>query len=214
VRFSQSGGNATGTMNVAATSKWKARDGSAQEHTEWFRVVTFGKTAENCAQYLAKGSKVYVEGEIRTRQYTDRGGEEKKITELVARDVKFLSSPKQGGRQRGGGSGSGQNTRPTTRTIFRSEEAPMILRVRRPSRPRPHLRPRQAHALPARAARARAALPTRSPGFYWIPAATGKLDATADLMRGRAMVAVLTLDDGRVVARELSRKKAAASLKP
>ena len=107
------GGVACGAMSVAATSKWRSKSGEAQEHTEWFRVCTYGKTAENCAQYLAKGSKVYVEGELRTREYEDRDGNRKRITELIARDVKFLDGAKRdggGGQQSAGNQGGGEFT--------------------------------------------------------------------------------------------------------
>lgn len=90
VRFTPSG-QANCAISVATTSKWKTKDGESREHTEWFRVVVWGKQAEHCGQYLAKGSKVYVEGELRTREYQDRAGETKRITELIARDVKFLT---------------------------------------------------------------------------------------------------------------------------
>jgi len=97
LRHSQSG-VAMGTMNVAATSKWKTRDGEKHEHTEWFRVTMFGATAENCAKYLAKGSKVYVQGELRTREY-EKDGENKRITELMAQRVVFLTTANGGGSQ-------------------------------------------------------------------------------------------------------------------
>lgn len=106
-------GVAVGAMSVAATSKWKTKDGQAQEHTEWFRVCTYGRTAENCAEYLAKGSKVYVEGELRTREYQDRSGETKRITELIARDVKFLDGARRdGGQQSAGNQGGGGDPLP------------------------------------------------------------------------------------------------------
>lgn len=98
VRFTTSG-TASCAMNVAASTKWKDRNGQTKEHTEWFRVCTFGKTAEACGQYLDKGSKVYVEGELRTREYQDRDGETKRITELLARDVRFLTFKQDGQRQ-------------------------------------------------------------------------------------------------------------------
>lgn len=94
VRFT-SGGQATCSLSVAATEKWRNKDGEAKEHTEWFRVVVWGKQAEHCGQYLAKGSKVYVEGPTRTREYVDKHGDTKSITEVAARDIKFLS-PRDG----------------------------------------------------------------------------------------------------------------------
>ena len=68
VRQSQSGVTLS-NFNVA--SKWKDRDGQQQEQTEWHRIVVFSRLAEICGQYLRKGSKVYIEGRVQTRQWDD-----------------------------------------------------------------------------------------------------------------------------------------------
>lgn len=68
-----------------------------KEQTEWHRVVTWEKTAEACAKYLKKGSKVYVDGRIQSRSYDDKDGNKRYITEIVANDVKFLSAKGDGG---------------------------------------------------------------------------------------------------------------------
>lgn len=63
-----------------------------KEKTEWHRVKAWDKTAENAAKYLKKGSKVYVEGRIEYRQYDDKDGNKRHVTEIVAFEVKFLDS--------------------------------------------------------------------------------------------------------------------------
>ena len=78
-------------FSIATTRKWKSDDGP-QEKTTWFRVSVFGKQAESCNQYLAKGRLVLVEGEIDVSAYTSKGGEAKASLELRARMVKFLGS--------------------------------------------------------------------------------------------------------------------------
>ena len=77
-------------FTVATNRKWTDQDGSSQEETTWFRVSVFGRQAEICNQYLAKGRLVLCEGEIRTSTYTDQNGAERNGWELRANIVKFL----------------------------------------------------------------------------------------------------------------------------
>jgi single-strand DNA-binding protein len=88
VRFSQDG-KAMCKFPVATSERWTDADGKKQEKTEWHNVVVWGKQAESCGQYLSKGRQVYIEGSIRTRTY-DKDGQKHYMTEIVARDVKFL----------------------------------------------------------------------------------------------------------------------------
>ncbi len=90
VRFAQSG-TAIAKINLAVTERRKNGD-SWEDHTEWVRVTCFGRTAENVGQYLAKGRQIYVEGRMQTSKYTDREGQEKWSTEVVANNIVFLSS--------------------------------------------------------------------------------------------------------------------------
>ncbi|MEH6625084.1 MAG: single-stranded DNA-binding protein [Motiliproteus sp.] len=77
-------GNAVTNVTIATSESWKDRDsGQQQERTEWHRVVFFGKLAEIAGQYLRKGSKVYVEGALRTRKWQDQGGQDRYTTEIV-----------------------------------------------------------------------------------------------------------------------------------
>ena len=71
-------------MRVATSENWKDRDGNRQERTEWHRVVIFNENLGRVAkQYLRKGSKVYLEGQIQTRKWTDQSGQDKYTTEIV-----------------------------------------------------------------------------------------------------------------------------------
>ena len=108
IRTSASG-NAVGNMRIATTERQKGKDGEWADHTEWHSVVVFGRTAENCQKFLAKGRRVYVEGRLQTRKWQDKDGRDRWSTEVVAREVKFLGG-KEGGQSssyQGGGSSSG-----------------------------------------------------------------------------------------------------------
>jgi single-strand DNA-binding protein len=95
-------GDAVTNFSVAASRQYTTTSGERREETEWFRVVTWRRLAETCAQYLSKGRLVYVEGRIQTRSYDGQDGQKRYITELIAQDVRFL-----GGREDGGSSGGG-----------------------------------------------------------------------------------------------------------
>ena len=79
-----SNGNAISNLSVATSESWTDKStGQKQERTEWHRVSLFGKLAEIAGQYLDKGSKVYVEGKLQTRKYTDKEGIERWTTDVV-----------------------------------------------------------------------------------------------------------------------------------
>ena len=79
-----SNGNAISNLSVATSESWTDKStGQKQERTEWHRVSLFGKLAEIAGQYLDKGSKVYVEGKLQTRKYTDKDGIERWTTDIV-----------------------------------------------------------------------------------------------------------------------------------
>jgi single-strand DNA-binding protein len=80
-------------ISIATSDSWKDKQtGEMQEKTEWHRVVFFNRLAEIAAQYLNKGSKVYIEGSLRTSKYTDKDGVERYNTEIVASKLEMLSS--------------------------------------------------------------------------------------------------------------------------
>jgi len=98
-RTSQSG-NTVANLRIATTERQRDREGNWSDHTEWHRVVCFGRTADNVVRYLKKGRQIYVEGRIQTRKWQDRDGNDRYTTEIVANDIRFL-----GGRDGGGGGG-------------------------------------------------------------------------------------------------------------
>ena len=100
LRYTQSG-QAVATFSIATTDRWRDKEGANQERTEWHRIVVWGKSAENCAQYLQKGRSAYIEGRLQTNDWEDKEGNKRTTTEIIAQSVQFL-----GGRG-GGASGSG-----------------------------------------------------------------------------------------------------------
>ncbi len=86
-------GQPVATFNIATSERWKDKTtGKPQEKTEWHRIVVWGQQAENCAQYLAKGRQVCVEGRLQTRQWEDKDGVKKTTTEIIAQRVLFIGA--------------------------------------------------------------------------------------------------------------------------
>ena len=107
VRYSASG-NAIANVTVATTDSWKDRQsGERQERTEWHRVVFFNRLAEIVAEYLKKGSQVFIEGRIQTRKWEDKEGNDRWTTEIVANEMQMLGSRGGGGMQGGPADDSG-----------------------------------------------------------------------------------------------------------
>ncbi|WP_409477533.1 single-stranded DNA-binding protein [Pseudobdellovibrio sp. HCB154] len=88
-------------LNVATSENWTDKSGNKQERTEWHRITVWGKLAELCGKYLAKGRQVYVEGKLQTRSWEDNG-QKKYATEIVASTVQFLG----GGASTNAGAGN------------------------------------------------------------------------------------------------------------
>jgi single-strand DNA-binding protein len=94
-------GSAVTNLRIATNEQWKDKQtGEQQERTEWHSIAMFGRLAEIAAEYLRKGSQVYVEGKLRTRKWQDKEGKDRYTTEIVADEMQML-----GGK--GGGSGAG-----------------------------------------------------------------------------------------------------------
>lgn len=90
VRFFPNGGSVA-NVTLATTRRWKDKQsGERKEETEWHRVVFFNKLAEVSAEYLKKGSKIYVEGRIRTQKWQDKDGTDRFTTEIVAEEMHML----------------------------------------------------------------------------------------------------------------------------
>ena len=86
------GGAAVTTLSIATSDSWKDKDsGMDQERTEWHRVVLWRRLAEVAGEYLKKGSKVYIEGQLQTRKW-EQEGQTRYTTEIIARDMQFLDS--------------------------------------------------------------------------------------------------------------------------
>ena len=104
IRYTQNG-SAIANMTVATDESFTGSDGNKVERTEWHRVTVCGKTAENCGNYLGKGSLVHVEGSLATRKWQDQNGQDRYTTEIKAQRVQFLDrreGGKDGGQQRRG----------------------------------------------------------------------------------------------------------------
>lgn len=96
-------GSAICNVAIATSRNWKDKaSGEKREETEWHRVVFFDRLAEIAGEYLKKGRPVYVEGRLKTRKWTDKEGQERYTTEIVAEEMQLLGS-----REGGGGGGSG-----------------------------------------------------------------------------------------------------------
>jgi len=97
VRYTASGA-AVSNISVATTASWKDKEsGEQQEKTEWHRVVFFGRLAEIVAEYLKKGSQVYIEGRLQTQKWQDKEGHDRYTTEIVANEMQMLGSRSEAG---------------------------------------------------------------------------------------------------------------------
>lgn len=90
------GGSAVATLSIATTERVKKGE-EWVDHTEWHRVVCFGRTAENAARFLKKGRQVYVEGKLRTNKWKDKDGNDRYTTEILADNLRFLGGGREGG---------------------------------------------------------------------------------------------------------------------
>ena len=114
-------GSAVTNLSVATSESWKDKQtGEQNERTEWHKVVMFDRLAEVAAEYLRKGSQVYIEGKLQTRKWQDRDGNDRWTTEIRANDMQMLGgrggagggSFGGGGSSGGGGSQQGGGNRP------------------------------------------------------------------------------------------------------
>lgn len=117
-------GKAVANLSLATSDTWKDKQtGEPKERTEWHRVVLYEKLADVAGEYLRKGAQVYIEGELRTRKWTDQNGQERYTTEVVVSmqgTMQMLGSRGNGGNAGGGNGqlqgGKGQPQQPTGRT--------------------------------------------------------------------------------------------------
>jgi single-strand DNA-binding protein len=99
-------GKAVTNIRIATSESWKDKQtGDQQERTEWHSIVLYDKLGEIAAEYLRKGSQVYIEGSLRTRKWQDKEGKDRYTTEIIGRDMQMLGG--RGGAGGGGGGGGG-----------------------------------------------------------------------------------------------------------
>ncbi len=100
LRYTQTG-TPVATLNIATSENYTDRSGNKGDRTEWHRVVVWERQAETCNTYLKKGSLVYVEGSLQTRQWQDQQGQTRYTTEIRAQRIQFLDTRRgqQGGQQ-------------------------------------------------------------------------------------------------------------------
>ncbi|MBX9585700.1 MAG: single-stranded DNA-binding protein [Gammaproteobacteria bacterium] len=109
VRYTPSG-SAVANVNLATSETWRDKQtGELQDRTEWHRVVFFNRLAEIVGEYLRKGSKIYIEGTLRTRKWQDKNGIDRYTTEIIANEMHILDS-RSGGQERGNFSDEGAVT--------------------------------------------------------------------------------------------------------
>lgn len=120
LRYSQNG-SPVASLNIATDESYTDRDGNKVERVEWHRVTVYGKSAENCANYLHKGSLVYVEGSLQTRKWQDQNGQDRYTTEIKAQRVQFLNRVAGDGQQ--GGQQGGQRQQRAQRPQGRQTQA-------------------------------------------------------------------------------------------
>lgn len=86
------GNIAKATFSLATTEVYKDKNGNKAEHTEWHHIVIWRTAGENAAKLLKKGMQIYIEGKLQTRQWTDKEGQKKNVTEIVAENFILLQS--------------------------------------------------------------------------------------------------------------------------
>ena len=101
-------GDPVANFSIAVNEKYKDKSGEQREKTEYIRVVAYRRTAEVIGQYTRKGSKLYVEGRLQTRKWTDQSGQQRYTTEIIADSIQFLDS-RSGGEGSFGGGGYNNN---------------------------------------------------------------------------------------------------------
>lgn len=118
-------GNPVATLSIATSEAWKDKmSGEKQERTEWHRVVCFNKLGEIAGEYTRKGSKVYIEGSLRTRKWQDQQGVERYTTEIIASDLQMLDSRAPQSSSEGSSYSSMESRAPSNRPQPQNSSAP------------------------------------------------------------------------------------------
>jgi single-strand DNA-binding protein len=117
-------GDSVANVSIATSETWKDKQGRKQERTEWHRVAFFGKLADVVGKYLTKGSKVYVEGKLRTRKWQANDGTDRYSTEVVVDMTGTMQMLDGKARSDAGGSGAGGSTAQRSEAPQRGSQAP------------------------------------------------------------------------------------------
>ncbi len=96
LRYTQ-GGQPVASFSIATNERFKDKDGNWKDRTEWHRIVAWARLAEVCGEYLRKGSQVYVEGRIQTRDWEDKEGNKRQTTEIIINSMQMLGRRGDGG---------------------------------------------------------------------------------------------------------------------
>lgn len=126
------GGQSVASFSIATNERWKDKNsGEFKERTEWHNIVAWGKLAELCRDYLSKGSQVYIEGRLQTREYEDKDKIKRRTTEINADEVVFLSAKGAGGSRSdddyapaGGGSRGGRGPVGPAEPVIADDDIP------------------------------------------------------------------------------------------
>lgn len=113
-------GKAVASFSIAVGSQWKSKSGEKQESVEWVNVSAFGKLAEICAEYLQKGSQVYICGKMKTDKYKDKEGVERYSTKIIADNIQML-----GGKGENAGAPQATAPKANVQKVVINQNAPM-----------------------------------------------------------------------------------------
>ena len=118
------GGQAVANFSVATDESYKDKNGERQKRTEWHKIVVWGKQAEIAQQYLKKGSLIFIEGRIQSREWQDKEGQKRTSFEIVASNFRMLGSRAEGAAAAGDGASGGAGARAGGGDDFESHAAP------------------------------------------------------------------------------------------
>ena len=132
-------GNAVTNISIATSESWKDKtSGQDQERTEWHRVVFFNRLAEIAGEYLRKGSKVYVEGSLKTNKWQDQSGNDRYTTEIVASEMQMLDAKGENSDQQQG------QAQPAQQQAPQQQQQPQPQQQQQPQQPQqPYSQPQQ-----------------------------------------------------------------------
>ncbi len=118
------GGQAVANFSVATDESYKDKNGERQKRTEWHKIVVWGKQAEIAQQYLKKGSLIFIEGRIQSREWQDKEGQKRTSFEIVASNFRMLGGRAEGAAAAGAGASGGAGARAGGGDDFESHAAP------------------------------------------------------------------------------------------